>query len=274
MGQQSGKTQTIGMRRYDDADTVAREIVARTGGTIRLALPLGLGKPVSLANARVRLACEDPRIDLSIFTALTLERPAPGTRIERRFLEPAMDRLFGAYPPLRYAELLRQGELPGNITVNEFFFLAGRWTRVPRAQQDFISVNYTQALGLLARQLRPNVLAQLVAEQHGRFSLSGNTDISADLFRLRRNGALDFLAVAETHPELPFFAGRDAALDPEEFALVLGRSGDYELFSAPKRPVDDASHAIGLHVARLIDDGGTLQIGIGSAGPTPRSSPR
>lgn len=254
------------MRRYQDPDAIAREIVARTGGSIRLALPLGLGKPVSIANALVRLACDDSRIRLSIFTALTLERPAPDSRIERRFLEPAMDRLFGTYPPLLYAELLRRGELPGNITVNEFFFLAGRWTRVAQAQQDFISVNYTQALGLLTRQLRPNVLAHLVAEQQGRFSLSGNTDISADLFRLRRDGTLDFLAVAETHPDLPFFAGREAALDPDEFALVLDRPVDYELFSAPKRPVDDASHAIGLHVARLIDDGGTLQIGIGSVG--------
>src|SRR5690606_25066955 len=82
----------------------------------------------------------------------------------------------------------------------------------------------------------------------------------------RRDSMLDFLAVAETHADLPFFAGRDAVLDPGEFALVLDRPDDYELFSAPKRPVDDASHAIGLHVSRLIKDGGTLQIGIGSVG--------
>ncbi|MDP0926851.1 acetyl-CoA hydrolase/transferase C-terminal domain-containing protein [Paracoccus onubensis] len=253
------------MTRYHDDDAIAREIVRRTGGTIRLALPLGLGKPVRVANALVQLACDDPRIDLLIFTALTLERPRPGSGIERRFLEPAMDRLFGAYPGLLYADLLRRGELPGNITVNEFFFMAGRWGDVAQAQQDFISVNYTHALGLLAR-MRPNVVAQLVAEEDGRFSLSGNTDISADLFRMRRDSMLDFLAVAETHADLPFFAGRDAVLDPGEFALVLDRPDDYELFSAPKRPVDDASHAIGLHVSRLIEDGGTLQIGIGSVG--------
>lgn len=253
------------MMRHHDAEAVARDIVSRTGGRIRLALPLGLGKPVSVANALVRLACDDPRIELAIFTALTLERPRPGSGIERRFLEPAMDRLFGAYPQLLYADLLRRGELPGNITVNEFFFMAGRWSEVAQAQQDYISVNYTHALDLLLRK-RPNVVAQLVAEQDGRFSLSGNTDISADLFRLRREGVVDFLAVAETHAELPFFAGREALLDPGEFALVLDRPEDYELFSAPRRPVDDASHAIGLHVGRLVEDGGTLQIGIGSIG--------
>ena len=253
------------MTRHDNADAVAREIVSRTGGTIRLALPLGLGKPVSIANALVRLACEDPRIELSIFTALTLERPQPGSVIERRFLEPALDRLFGAYPQLLYADLLRRGDLPDNIKVSEFFFMAGRWSDVAQAQQDYISVNYTHALDLLVG-MRPNVVAQLVAEADGRFSLSGNTDISADLFRMRRNGVLDFLAVAESHAELPYFSGQDAILNPKEFALVLDRPGDYELFSAPRRLVDNASHAIGLHVSRLIEDGGTLQIGIGSVG--------
>ncbi|MFA7503387.1 MAG: acetyl-CoA hydrolase/transferase C-terminal domain-containing protein [Burkholderiaceae bacterium] len=254
------------MKRHPDADVIAREIVAQTGGTIRLAMPLGLGKPVSIANALVQLACEDPQLELSIFTALTLERPRPSSRVERRFLEPAMERLFGAYPPLLYADLLRRGKLPDNIKVNEFFFLAGRWTGVAQAQQDFISVNYTHALDLLTRQLRPNVLGQLVAEQQGQLSLSGNTDISADLFRMRREGALDFMAVAEIHPELPFFAGRDTALDPNEFSMALDPPAGYELFSVPKRPVDDASHAIGLHVGRLVADGGTLQIGIGSVG--------
>ena len=35
------------MQRLHDAEAAAREIVARTGGEIRLALPLGLGWPVT-----------------------------------------------------------------------------------------------------------------------------------------------------------------------------------------------------------------------------------
>ena len=52
------------MQRLHDAEAAAREIVARTGGEIRLALPLGLGKPVRLVNALVKLACDDPSIRL------------------------------------------------------------------------------------------------------------------------------------------------------------------------------------------------------------------
>ncbi|WCR10663.1 hypothetical protein JHW45_16750 [Paracoccus stylophorae] len=253
------------MIRLDDPDAAARQIVERTVGEIRLAVPLGLGKPVSLVNALVRRACDDPGIRLSIFTALTLERPRPSSDLERRFLAPAMDRLFGAYPAVLYVDLLRRGKLPDNITVNEFFFQAGNWLDVNRAQQSYISVNYTDALDVLIAR-RPNVIAQLVPEREGRVSLSSNTDISADLFRLRAEGRMDFLAVAEINPQLPFLQGEGAVLDCEDFALILDQPAPFELFSAVKRPVNDASHAIGLHVSRLVKDGGTLQIGIGSVG--------
>lgn len=252
------------MPRLRDAEAAAREIVAQTGGDIRLALPLGLGKPVRLVNALVDLACENPSIRLAIFTALTLERPEPGSEMEKRFLGPAQDRLFGAYPALRYAELMRRDALPDNITVNEFFLLAGRWLGVAPMQQSYISANYTHARDVLIAR-KPNVLAQLVAEEGGAFSLSGNTDISADLFAMRRAGQIDFLAMAEIHPELPFMPGADAVLDPGEFHRVL-EPEPYELLSAVKRPVDPSAHAIGLHVSRLIEDGGTLQIGIGAIG--------
>ncbi len=252
------------MQRLHDAEAAAREIVARTGGEIRLALPLGLGKPVRLVNALVKLACDDPSIRLAIFTALTLEPPDPGSGMKARFLGPAKDRLFGAYPALLYAELLRRDALPDNITVNEFFLLAGRWLGVAPMQQAYISANYTHARDVLIAQ-EPNVLAQLVSEQDGSFSLSGNTDISADLFAMRAEGKLDFVAVGEVHPDLPFMQGPGAVLTPEAFHLTLVPE-PYELFSAVKRPVDAAAHAIGLHVSRLIADGGTLQIGIGAIG--------
>ena len=86
------------MQRLHDAEAAAREIVARTGGEIRLALPLGLGKPVRLVNALVKLACDDPSIRLAIFTALTLEPPDPGSGMKARFLGPAKD---GCLAPIR-----------------------------------------------------------------------------------------------------------------------------------------------------------------------------
>lgn len=253
------------MRRYDDAQTIVREIVDRTQGEIRLALPLGLGKPVSLLNALVQAACDDRNISLKIFTALTLERPIPASEVERRFMEPAMDRLFCAYLEILYARLIRDGDLPANIEVSEFFMLAGRWLGVEAAQQAYISANYTHARDVLMR-LKPNVLMQLVAEEEGHFSLSSNTDISADLFRFRARGDANFIAVFETNPQMPFMEGPRATLSAEEVEMVLDPPEPFELFSSPRPPLKLTDHAIGLHVARLIVDGGTLQIGIGAAG--------
>ncbi len=249
---------------FSDAMSAARAIVARVGPDLRVALPLGLGKPVTLVNALVRLAADDPSLKLSIFTALTLERPEPSSDMERRFLGPARDRLFGRYPDLAYARMLRDGTLPANIDVTEFFLLAGRWTSVERMQRAYVSVDFAQALDVLLAR-RPNLVLQLLAAEGDRLSLSCNTDISADLLRLRREGRADFLFAAELNPALPFLPG-PAEIAASEVALGLDPPEPFELFSVPKRPVADADHAIGLHVSRLVPDGGTLQIGIGTTG--------
>lgn len=102
------------------ADRIAAEIIERTGGDIRLALPLGLGKPVTLLNALTRAVAARPDVRLSVLTALTLERPDMGQGMARRLLEPAADRLFGQYPQIEYARMMRDGTLPDNIEVSEF----------------------------------------------------------------------------------------------------------------------------------------------------------
>lgn len=247
------------------ADAIAAEIIDRTGGDIRLALPLGLGKPVTLVNALTRAVANRPDTRLSILTALTLERPDMSGDMARRFLEPAADRLFGRYPSLDYATMMRDGTLPANIEVSEFFLLAGRWIGVPAMQRRYIASNYTHAYDVLTAW-KPNVLMQLLAPLGDDFSLSCNTDISADLLRARREGRQEFIVVGETNTNLPAMSGPEAILPKGEVDLCLDPGPDFELFSVVKRPVGLAEHAIGLHVASTVRDGGTLQIGIGAIG--------
>ncbi|MFP4327616.1 MAG: acetyl-CoA hydrolase/transferase C-terminal domain-containing protein [Paracoccaceae bacterium] len=250
--------------RTADADHLAEIIAERVGPNIRLALPLGLGKPVTLVNALTRLVARRPDLRLSIFTALTLEPPAARDPLSAKLLGPARERLFGAYPRIDYADWQRAGEMPENIELREFFLLAGRWLGVEAAQQNHVSVNYSAALDVLA-DLRPNLVLQLVAPMEAGFSLSCNPDISADLLRMRREGVLDFQLGVETNPQLPPMGG-SAAIAAEEADFVLAPEDPFELFSAVRRPVGEVDHAIGLHVSRLVPDGGTLQIGIGSLG--------
>jgi len=255
---------------FSDADALADTVIAAVGKNIVLGLPLGLGKANHVANALFARAAADSSISLKIFTALTLELPRPATDLQRRFIAPVIDRLFGAYPPLAYAEALRDGRMPPNIEVSEFYFLAGRWLGVEQAQQNYISANYTHAYRYVLEQ-GVNVVAQLVAKQNGksgdpRLSLSCNADITPDLLAARRSGSADFLLVGQVNNELPFMGG-DASLPASQFSHLLdGPDCQFPLHAPPKLPVTMADYAAGLHIARLVPDGGTLQIGIGSIG--------
>ena len=259
----------IGTRSFEDADLLADAVIQKIGKTIVLALPLGLGKANHIANALFARAIADPSIRLNIFTALTLEKPRARNDIERRFLAPLTDRLFAGYPDLTYAAAIRAETLPANIQVNEFFFQAGQWLGVPHAQQNYISANYTHALRyVLDRGV--NVIAQLVARRNrgdeGQFSLSCNPDLTLDLLTARRDGRANFLLAGQINSELPFMPN-DAEIPAREFDFVLdGPDTDFSLFAPPREPVQLADYAAGLHAARTVPDGGTLQIGIGSLG--------
>jgi len=251
---------------FSDPEAIAEDIIRDVGTNLVVGLPLGLGKANHIVNALYARAAADRSVKLTFFSALTLEKPRPSNLLERRFIGPVIDRLFGAYPDLAYAAPLHKGELPANIEVIEFFFLAGKWLRVPYAQQHYISANYTHAASyLLARGL--NVVTQLVAKRVvdgvPRYSLSCNTDTTLDILRARNEGRASFRLIGQVNSELPFMPG-PGDLAGDEFSAVLdSRDTDFPLFAPPAEPVGDSKYAIGLHAASLIRDGGTLQIGIG-----------
>lgn len=254
---------------FSEPEAVVDEIIRDVGKNLVVGLPLGLGKANHIVNALYARAAADPSIKLTLFSALTLEKPKPASLLEARFGGPLVERLFGGYPDLAYVAPLRAGKLPPNIEVLEFFFLAGRWLRVPFAQQHYISANYTHAASyLLERGL--NVVLQLVAKRvvggETRYSLSCNTDITLDIMRARNEGRAAFKLIGQVNSELPFMPG-PADLPAQEFSAVLdGPATEFQLFAPPAEPVSDTKYAIGLHAAGLVRDGGTLQIGIGQVG--------
>src|ERR1700684_2888906 len=254
---------------FSDPEAIAEDLIREVGTDLVVGLPLGLGKANHIVNALYARAAADRTINLTFFSALTLEKPRPKNLLERRFIAPVIDRLFGGYPDLAYADALHANALPPNIKVIEFFFLAGRWLNVPFAQQHYISANYTHASSyLLARGL--NVVTQLVAKRvvDGvvRYSLSCNTDTTLDILRARAEGRASFKLVGQVNSELPFMPGA-GDLPAEQFSAMLDSANtDFPLFAPPSEPITDTKYAIGLHTAGLIRDGGTLQIGIGQVG--------
>jgi acyl-CoA hydrolase len=259
-----------GPRTYSDVETCVEDTLSTVGQHIKLGTPLGLGKANHLVNEFFRRAKEDSKINLHIFTALSLDRPQWKGELERRFLEPLSERLFGGYPSLKYVDFVRRGRLPDNIRVSEFYFQPGSFLDSPLAQQSYMSSNYTHAVrDILGAGI--NVLAQLVSkdEQDGVvcYSLSCNPDLTLDLVppvrKAKRQGAKIAL-LAQVNCNLPFMYG-DAAVSANYFDAILeGPKYEFPLFGTPNRPVDTAEYLIALHTTALIRDGGTIQIGIGA----------
>lgn len=249
------------------------QVIQRVGKKITLGLPLGLGKPIHFANALYQRAKADSSIELHIVTALSLLPPAPSEGLEKRFMDPFIERLYGDIPELEYARDVLNHKLPDNVKVSEFFFQAGNFLNHSEQQRRYICTNYTHAMrDLLA--LGVNVVGQLVAPDNNpdypqQFSLSCNPDLSLDLFHnLRAAESEDnpVVLVAECNRNLPFL-GLDAAVPDTTFDLILeNEEAEYPLFSAPQTPISAQDHLIGFYASSLLKDGGTLQVGIGSLG--------
>ena len=250
----------------DSLAAAVAEIRRQRGDKLRVAAPLGLGKPHRLLNALYRAVVADPKAHLHLSTALSLTPPAPGTGLQRRFLVPFLARHFGTdFEPLEYVAAQRRNKLPANVRVEEFYLQSGSLLASPTAQRDYTSLNYTHVARAVAER-GVDVLVQKVARGgDGRLSLSCNPDLTFDLLdAVERLGKRKPLLVAEVDPQLPWLDG-PAAVPADWFDMVVDVPGPSpKLFALPRGPVSDADYAIGLRASALVRDGGTLQIGIGS----------
>ncbi|MDX1625976.1 MAG: hypothetical protein R3323_05640, partial [Wenzhouxiangellaceae bacterium] len=245
-------------------DEVVGRLLERVGRRLVVGLPLGLGKPNRLVNALYRRACADSSIRLEIVTALSLDPPTASHWLEARLMEPIVERLVGEdYPRLDYVADLERGRVPGNVSVTEFYFQSGGALGNAEMQRRYVSSNYTHvARDLVDRGV--NVVMQLVAaDERGRLSLACNPDVTLDLVRRAGEVGHELFTVGHVHPDLPFMHG-DAVVERGFFDVVVEEDPRQVLFPVPRQPVSLQDHAVGFNAARLVADGGTLQIGIGS----------
>ncbi len=255
----------------DDLDQSITEVLKKTGPNVVLGIPLGIGKPNIWVNRLYHYIADRPDHSLKIITALSLLRPRASSDLESRFLTPFADRVFKDYPDLDYAIAVKNGTLPANIEVYEFFFKTAELLNNPVAQQHYISSNYTH----VARDMMHfgvNVLAQelgiLQENNQTRYSLGSNPDVSLDVRDiLIEYGQRDrVLMVGVVNEQMPFMPNT-AEINPDDFDLVLHTpETTHTLFAPPNMKVSLPDHAIGLYASSLVEDGGTLQIGIGSLG--------
>jgi acyl-CoA hydrolase len=91
-------------------------------------------------------------------------------------------------------------------------------------------------------------------DRHGFVSLG----VAVDIVRAAVDSATVILA--EVNPNMPRTLG-DSFLDVDRISALV--PVDYPLPERPAEPLDDVAREIGRHVATLIPDGATLQMGIG-----------
>ena len=258
---------------FTDVERCVDAIIAKVGKRIVFGMPLGLGKPNHLVNALYLRAKQDPSLQLRSMTALSLEVPKGSSDLEKKFLQPFVERVWGNYPALDYLTDLGRNTLPPNVEVSEFFMKAGVFLNNVVEQQNYISSNYTH----ICRDMLENgvnVLSQIVAKKtiqgETYFSLSCNPDVLPSLAPLLRDmeAHSDYRCaiIAEINNNLPFMYN-DAMVPVSTFDMVVDNPDyDYTLFSTPNMSVEMTDFMIGMQVSTLVKDGGTLQIGIGSLG--------
>ena len=244
--------------------------IKKVGKNIVMGAPLGIGKPHPVLNAFYQYAKNHPDINLTIYTALSLNRPSVGQGLKQRFLSPFIERQFGSdYPDLDYVKDTKRNLVPSNIKIIEFYMQSGAMLGKPSAQQNYLSSNYTH----VSRDMHDagvNVICQLVAkrtvEDDILYSLSSNPDVTLDLVELLSNQREKVCLLGLVNSHLPYMAG-DAEVHSDFFDHIIDDSQyNYQPFAIPRSPVNKAEHAIGIYASTLVQDGGTLQIGIGALG--------
>ncbi|MDH3991744.1 MAG: hypothetical protein OEV47_02490 [Gammaproteobacteria bacterium] len=254
---------------FTDLDPFVDALLEKVGKKVVIAG--GFGRPVHIFNALYKRAVADPSIQLTMITGASFCRPRGSSDLEKRFLDPFVDRVFGNLPELDYVQPYMKGQLPENIEVVEVFLQAGVYMNNRHAQQNYVYSNFTHWLRDMVEQ-GCNVFSQMTCKREidGQlvYSMSGDAyalDILPRLQKLRDEGKA-VAVIGQVNNELPFMYN-DAIVPPETYDFVLDHEQyNHTLLGPPAPAVETADYMIGLNASALIPDGGTLQIGIGSLG--------
>lgn len=149
-------------------------------------------------------------------------------------------------------------ELADSFRVNAFFVGGNVRHAVNEGRGDYIPVFLSEIPALFRKNVLPLDVALLHVsppDSHGFCSLG----VSVDIARAAADCAKT--VIAQVNPRMPRTHG-DALLHVKDIDLMVEVA--VELPEVPPPSLSDTDLAIGRHIAELIDDGATLQMGIGS----------
>ncbi len=156
---------------------------------------------------------------------------------------------FARYSEPRYAE---------NFRVNAFFVGANVRKAVHEGRGDYIPVFLSEIPALFRKGVLPlNVALIHVSppDKHGFCSLGVSVDIARAAVECADH------VIAQVNPQMPRTLG-DALVNIRDIDAIV--EVDEPLPEMPIPELSDVDRSIGRYVAEMIDDGATLQMGIGS----------
>ncbi len=212
--------------RYANKRTTPSQAIGRIACGQHVFVSSGAAEPVGLVQALVEQA--DRFTDTQIVHLMTLG-PAP-------YVEP---------------------EYQDNFRHNAFFIGSNVRSAVHAGRADYTPVFLSQIPSLMRSNRLPVDVALIQCSPPDKFGYV-NLGVSVDIGLAAIESAT--LVIAEINPNVPVIYGAGFVSFDRISAWVLN---DAPLVVVDPQPIDDVSMEIGRNVAALIDDGCTLQTGIG-----------
>ena len=160
--------------------------------------------------------------------------------------------------PLRKYDFVLKPEMGGHFFVENWFYGAPDREVHPQGRESYIPNNLHQAASgkLHATKNHLDVFFGTASppDHHGYMSLGLSLVIEKPLI-----AAAD-LVVLEVNPNIPWTLG-DTQIHISEVSHVV--ESEIPPFELPNTPADEIERTIGGYIAELIEDGATIQLGIG-----------
>ncbi len=249
------------MKRCASPEEAVGLAVKKLGRTIFALSPLGVGAGNRYLNCLAEYARQG-KIDLYILTALVLQVPELPGGMKARLMNPIFERIYRSYTTFSYIDeclaAAKKGEpMPDYLKFYSFYFFPGFSSVVPTAQIDYTPINFRDVNEVLVTR-GVNVVAMKASCRDGKYNCGTNTDVVTRTIRdVKAAGGV--VMVIETK-DMPWCPG-DGDIPSDMIDYVI--ESDEPLYSMPHQALGVVEHAIGSHVAGIIPDGATLQIGIG-----------
>jgi acyl-CoA hydrolase len=151
-----------------------------------------------------------------------------------------------------------QPEYADHFRVNAFFVGSNVRKALAEGRADYVPIFLSEVPALFRRDILPLDVALVQVsppDKHGFCSLGVSVDVSRAAVQKAK------YVIAQVNPNMPRTHG-DALIHKEVFHAMVESQDELHLFENP--PANDIELQIGRNVASLIEDGATLQMGIGA----------